>query len=400
MNRFNYRALDSQGLETRGSIEASTKEEAMAGIREKFDWIIQLSPAPKKLELPRIAKNLPNQQELGVFTQQIALLLKNGVTLDAGLSALSRQEDNPTVLKFLKSTQSSLRQGKSLTAAFMEFPSLFDPLYLRLIEIGERSGTLSLIFSRLSEDMNFRSQLKSKILQAATYPSAVVFICALSIAFILNYVVPQMSVLFEGAENLPSYTQVLLTSATVFQNYQWPALFLIVVTGALTPSLLKKTSSNPNITTQWQQFPFLRPLLVSFDRLAFSEAMVLMLDAGFSPDKALQESVRHVKTVAMADALRAASTMVNNGAQFSTSLSRTNVLPPLFNSLLEAGEEAGDILPVFKEIQKKYRQNFEDRIVQFTTLLEPVLVLFMGFIVGGIVIIMLLSILSVNDLGI
>ena len=189
-----------------------------------------------------LARKHVSAEELEFLTSELALLLNSGVTIDRGLAVIKRNTSSAPQSRLVASLHDAVRRGESLSDAMLAEPEVFNSLYINLVRLGESSGTLPKIFSRLSEDIKFQSELKRKIIQALTYPAVIFSVCILCIVFIFNYIVPQMSGLFQGLPEIPTYTAFLLGASEWMIQYQWSLLLGIFALVAAVIALLKTPS--------------------------------------------------------------------------------------------------------------------------------------------------------------
>ena len=280
-----------------------------------------------------------------------------------------------------------------------EREGIFSPLYLNLVKLGEASGTLPEIFSRLSADLKFQAELKGKVIQALIYPCVIFAVCILCIFFVFNYIVPQMSGLFEGMPEIPFYTELLLALSAWMIDYQWYLLFCI----AALITALYTSSKNPSIAGRLDAFlarvPGASGMILLIERVRFNTPIAMMLGSGILIDRSLDMALGSIKNSQIRQTLIASRDQVKKGGQLSASLRNGPVFDDFSMSLVEVGEESGDLSSVFQEISIRARRDFETKVERMTSLLEPVLILVMGGIVGGVVVVMLLSIVSINDVG-
>ena len=400
MTIFVYQAYDSHGGRIEGEIEASSFESAKQELKQQKLIITSL----KKHNNNRIQNSIFERKtvsldELEFITSELAILLKNGVKIDKSLSILQKNKPSGPSSRLLGELYTAVKRGSVLSDAMSEHPEVFDLLYVNLVKLGEASGDLAYVFGKLSADLKFRSDLKRKIIQSLTYPMVIFSVCILCILFIFNYIVPQMSSLFDGLPELPVYTAILLGVSDWMQNYQW-FLFLgilIAIAGLITA--FKNPVAKRTIDEFMLKIPFIKNALLVIERIRFNSALTMMLEAGISIDKALELSAGSVKNRHIRQGLIAAKEHIKKGAGLTQSLGRSPIYPDFFLSLLEVGEESGKLSPVFEEIASRSRSEFESWADKMTSILEPLLILTMGGIVGSVVVTMLLSIISVNDLG-
>jgi len=396
-----YQAYDSHGGKIDGKLDASSFENAKHELKNKNLHITSLKiESSSTSNISFFERKKISLEELEFLTSELAILLSNGVKIDKSLSILLRNKPNGPASKLLNDLYVAVKRGDTLSDAMAEQPEVFDLLYVNLVKLGEASGNLAHVFVRLSTDLKFRSDLKRKIIQSLTYPMVIFAVCILCILFIFNYIVPQMSGLFDGLPELPVYTEILLNVSAWMQNYQWflfAGLFIGVV--ALVAAF-KNPVAKRTLDELMLKMPLIKGALLVVERIRFNSALTMMLEAGISIDKALELAAGSVNNRFIRQGLIAAKENIKKGAGLTESLERSPIYPDFYLSLLEVGEESGKLSPVFEEIASRSRSEFESWTDNMTSILEPLLILTMGGIVGSVVVTMLLSIISVNDLGI
>jgi type II secretory pathway component PulF len=337
--------------------------------------------------------------ELEFLTAELSLLLDSGVRIDKGIDIIKRTKAKPALASLLTDISHDLKKGKTLAEAFGNHSETFDPLYCNLIEIGEASGSLAEIFRGLAQDLKFKRDLQRKIVSSLAYPIVILLVCILSIVFIFNFIIPKMSTMFNGITDLPWYTSAMLsTSAWMIGNQSLLlvgiVLFVIGIFWAL---------KQPSVIQKWQeislQIPILKTAIVTVERIRFNNGLALMLKAGVPIDKAISLSTGNIKNLVLKRQMEIAKKKVKNGSTLTPALRQTALYPDFFVSLLEVGEESGNLEKVFEEIANRSRQEFESWTDRITTLIEPIMILVMGGFVGGIVVMMLLSMVSINEIG-
>jgi type II secretory pathway component PulF len=399
MAHFTYRGYDANGVARHGSLEADSQESALRQLRSQQLHIAELKREQSEAGLGLFLRRNPSAEDLEYFTGELALLLGNGVKLDRGLAILGSTQRSAALGRVVRTLNESLRRGLPLSEAMGAFPTLFNPLYLNLVALGEASGDLASVFRRLSEDLQFQGELRRKLSQALTYPALIFVVCLLSIVFVFNFIVPQLATLFDGMETLPGYTQVLLGVSGFFQSYQWLMAGAAALGAVALGSAWRRPELRAQLLAKALQVPGLRGFLLQAEQVRLNAALAMMLASGVPIDRSLRLAIGSLQTESLARALDGARRQVNGGAPLAAALAATPLYSSFFQSLIEVGEESGDLLPVFEEIKRRARNDFEAKVARFTTLLEPVLIVFMGAVVGGVVVTMLLSIVAVNDVN-
>ena len=401
MGKFSYSGYDGQGGKVGGHIEAPNLDSAHQILQSQQLMVMSISEdkgQPK--DFNPLARRHVNAQELQYLTSELALLLNAGVTIDRGLAVIRRNKTSAPQAALVASLHDAVRRGESLSDAMNSEGAVFSGLYINLVKLGESSGTLPEIFQRLAEDIKFQSDLRLKILQALTYPMVVLAVCILCIVFIFNYIVPQMSGLFHGLPEIPTYTALLLGMSEWMISYQWLLLLGISASIATFVGLLKTPAGARRIDEFLMRTPGLNHVFILVERIRFNTAIAMMLASGILIDRCLEMAIGSVQNHTIRQQLTVAKERVKKGDTLAKALGASPLYPDFSISLIEVGEESGQLEPVFSELSSRARREFESWVERFTALLEPLLILFMGGIVGGVVVTMLLSIVSVNDIGI
>jgi len=396
---FLYKAYDSSGAKEDGQIEAPDQVLALAELKKQG----LLTSEIKELKAAGDSIFSFNQKvslsDLEFLTAELSLLLESGVRIDKGIDIIKRTKAKPALAKLLSEISSGIKKGQSLSEAFREHSDVFDDLYCNLIELGEASGNLSEIFADLAKDLKFKRELQRKIISSLAYPSVIFFVCILSVFFIFNFIIPKMSSMFSDVAELPWYTSAMLSTSEWMINYQG-FLVLGIIVGIVA---LIKASKQPAFVLWWQstslKLPVIGHAVTTVERIRFNSGLAMMVKAGVPIDKALGLSAGNIKNLVLRRELDIAKNKVKAGSALTPALKQTSLYPDFFISLLEVGEESGNLARVFDEIANRSRQEFESWTERMTTLLEPLMILFMGGFVGGVVVVMLLSMVSVNEIG-
>ena len=396
---FVYKAYDSSGAKMDGQLEAVDKTSALALLKKQGLMPSELKVFNENKGNVFGFKKKISLSDLEFLTSELSLLLESGVRIDKGIDILRRTKAEPALAKLLSQISSDLKNGKSLSMSFSAHEDVFDPLYCNLIELGEASGNLSEVFESLAEDLKFKRELQRKIVSSLAYPMVIFFVCILSIFFIFNFIIPKMSSMFSGVDDLPWYTSAMLSTSEWMQQYQWFLVLSIILAVFGIINGLKR----PAFVKWWQnislKLPLVKKAVITVERIRFNSGLAMMVKAGVQIDKAIGLSAGNIKNQSLRREMEIAKSKIKGGSSLTPALRQTSLYPDFFISLLEVGEESGNLERVFGEIAKRSRQEFESWTDRVTTLIEPLMILFMGGFVGGVVVVMLLSMVSINDIG-
>lgn len=391
MNRYSYKAFDQAGAPLKGVLTALDQDDARQQLKARGLLVSDLQPEQKRRSFS-INRKL-SLSDLEFLTAELSVLLDAGLKIDKGVEVLARSASKPAQAELLNKISGDLKKGLQLSQVLRQ-TGVFDPLYINLVEIGEATGQLAQMFRKLAEDLAFRRDLQQKVTQAMTYPAVVLSVCVGALLFILNFVVPNMAQMFRGQQDLPIYTEILLGTADWFGNYQWYLLLFLLVLGALVKSSWHKPQWQAVISRTQLRLPFLRTLTLLLERIRFNGALSMMLSAGVSIDQAMTLAAGSVRQPQLRHELESAIARVKRGEQLSAVLGQSRIYPQFYQSLLVVGEETGELGRIFNEITNRSQKEFSQWVLRFTSLLEPLMILFMGGLVGGVVVILMMSITS------
>lgn len=396
MALFAYEAFDEQGGKVNGEIDAATSEEVVTELKKK--GLYPLAVKSVESRAGSIFGSKVNLKQLEFFTSELSLLLNAGVKIDKAIDLIRRTKADPALSKVLTNMAKDLNHGYRLEQVFAN-QEVFDDLYCNLVAIGESSGKLPMVFSRLASNLKFKREMQSRLKSALVYPLTIFVVCVLAIVFILNFVIPRMAVMFEGVKVLPWYTELMLAVSAWMQQYQlW--VLLVILASLAAVSYFKDLPAIVATKNRLRlSLPLIKMITLSGDRIRYTSALSMMLASGVSLDRSMQLATDSVSSQFIKNELKVVRTKVNSGGVLSQALSQTSIFPEFYTSLLEVGEQSGKLAQVFEEITQRSRSDFEEWSQKITTLLEPLMILFMGLIVGGVVVLMLLSMVSVNDIG-
>ncbi|WP_229156721.1 type II secretion system F family protein [Fluctibacter halophilus] len=338
-------------------------------------------------------------KNLEFITAELAILLNSGVKIDKGLSILSRGVSDAATGNLLQKLSTEIKNGSTVANAFAAQEGVFSPLFINMLRLGESSGTLSEVFAKLAEELTFQRQLRSKIVQSLTYPSVILAVCVACILFVFNYIVPQMSGMFDRADDLPLYTELLLGLSDWFVSYQWYLLAAIVVGGYALYRGWQQPTTRRRLDEIGLKLPLIGTGIRLVERIRFNSSMAMGLSSGVALVDAIALAKGNIANQQIAQTLQASRNRIKQGERLSVVLKSVPIYSDFQLSLVEVGEESGDLEPVFAEIAHRAREEFEGWTKTLTNMIEPLLILLMGGIVGSVVVVMLLSIVSTNDVG-
>lgn len=393
MQTWEFDGVDENGAKVRGRLRAVNEIDALHAVRQR-----RLTPI--KVKMVVIEKSLFNRvtsSELEQLTTEIALLLRNGVQLDRALDMMTSTNPNPVLAALLSNMTEDVRSGSSLYKAFARYPQFFDDLYCEMVRIGEETGKLSDVLQKVAVNLKFQNELKSKVTQAMVYPAFILAVCFVAILAIFNFIVPSMSGLFANMRDLPSYTVFLIETSQWMQQYQGYLLGAMAALGLYIMSQRSKPGFKRAFFSVIRRLPILKNGMMLNERIRYVSAMHLMLSSGLPLAQALKLAIGMLNDPRFQSQMFRVKEDVSQGRMLSEALSFTELIEPVALSLIRVGEESGCLDVIFYEISERSRWRFEQWALKLTSMLEPLLIIVMGAMVGSVVVTMLLSVVATTD---
>ena len=406
MSVFEYIALDEKGRQLKGFVDAPGIAAARQKLREENIYPVEINQAEAKKDSAVSAALKINLWErvsasqVAVFTRQLSTLLGAGMPLVPSLSILMQQEKNPLLKKSLAQIREQVTEGKSLTEAMSEFPRIFPPFYLNMVRAGEASGTINLVLERLADFSENQQALMSKIRSALAYP-IIMFIMGSAVIFLLmTFVVPKITTIFTDMnQTLPLVTIVLIKVSNFLKAFWWLILILLFAGIAAFKYMTAGTDAGRH---SWDNIKLRLPIMGQISRkiavARFCRTLATLLQSGV-PLLAAMEIVRNiVNNVVIGDAIHQAARDLEEGKGLSGPLNKSGLFPPLVTEMIAVGEQSGTLEAMLNRIAVAYENESQANIMIMTSLLEPLMILVMGLVVGFIVVSILLPIFEMNQL--
>jgi general secretion pathway protein F len=334
------------------------------------------------------------------MTRQLSTLLSAGLPLVPSLTTLVAQTTHPQLKKTLARIKEEVNEGNSLTAGMSLFPQIFSPFYINMVKAGEASGMINLVLERLADFNESQQALRSKIRAALAYPLIMFLIGALVIFFLVTFVVPNITQIFEEMhQTLPLVTIVLIAVSSFLKSFWWLLAGLVGIAFFTVQYTLLRTEKGKYL---WDKIKFKAPVIgILNQKIAvarFSRTLGTLLQSGVPLLTSLEIVANVVNNRLMADAIRQAAKDVEEGQSLSLPLRKNKLFPPLASEMIAVGEQSGTVEIMLQRIADAFETETSASIMTMTSLLEPLMILVMGFLVGFIVISVLLPIFEMNQL--
>ena len=388
---FQYKGYKNDGSEVAGTIEASSLKDAVIRLKDSGLYPKKVHEALSEQRFGLRFLRRSDTSLLPPITRQLATLLSSGVTLMEALQSIA--EENKGVWKrMFIDIKEKVAGGANFSKALEDYPSVFPEFYINTVAAGEMSGTLDMVLRRLADFLEEQDRLKSKVRTSLIYPVFMICIGFLVLSFLFTFVIPKITKIFKDTGSaLPFITLALIMISNIFQKYWWILLGLI---GGLYLGFRKFTEKNRH---------FLDRLLLKtpgnimqslyFGR--FARTLGFLLEGGLPVLKALEFAGKATGNGVIQQRVQEAGQKVAEGARLAPSLDR---FPPVLLQLISTGEKTGRLVDVLKKAADSYEEEFSRKVERFLSLLEPVMILTMGLVVGLIVLAVLLPIFQLNQL--
>ncbi len=403
---FEYRALDSKGKKTRGLITADGPAAARLKLSQDLLYpteIREVKEEDKKSSTEVFVSPLAKLQrvnpvEVTTALRQLATLISSGLPLVESLSGVIDQSEEPKLRKIFTQVRERVLEGNSLAQAMSAHPGIFSHIHVNMVRAGETGGALDIILRRLADFSERRLKLKKRIESAMTYPIFLLLISSVILIFLMTFVMPKVVGIFKGMKlALPWSTQVLIFVTYVISNYWWLlALGAVGLAGLIAALVRTETGARA-----WDRIKMGFPLLGRLHRKAviarFTRTLSILLKSGIPLVDALEISRPAMGNRILEDGIKEATKLVGEGSDFATPLRQKGGFPPLVVQLVRAGEKSGELEEMLAKAAEVYEDDVEATIASLTSIIEPVVILFMGVVVGFIVMAILLPIFEMTS---
>jgi len=392
---FTYRGVNRMGTNVAGEREADSKAALQAMLRRENINVSKLSEKGKEFNIPTFGGGV-DSKELAIFTRQFSVMIDAGLPLVQCLEILAGQQENKTFQKILNGVRGSVEGGATLSASMKQFEKVFDPLYYNMVEAGETGGILDTILQRLSTYIEKNVKLKRAVKSAMIYPIAVLGIAAMVIILLLWKVVPIFIQLFNGlGVDLPLPTRIVIMLSD-FVGSIYGLMILLVFAGIVIA--LKFWYGTPQgrmvIDTILLKVPLVGILLRKIAVARFTRTLGTLISSGVPILEGLDITARTSGNAVVERAITQTRKAVEAGRSLVEPLKETDVFPGMVTQMIGVGEQTGAMDAMLQKIADFYEDEVDAAVKDLLTAMEPIMIVVLGIVVGGIVISMYLPLFS------
>ena len=405
---YSYKGI-SAGKYVEGSIEALSQEEASFKLKEQKIIITKLIRTKKKAADKTkkkgtgfsLFKKKVKPEDVVIFSKQFATMVKAGLPILNVLSMLRDQLEHPELKIIVEDIRKSLEGGMTLSKCFEKYPKIFDNIYINLIKAGEASGKLDVFLLKLVDSLEKREKVKKKIKGALMYPMVMFTVAITVMVFMLIKVVPIFAEMYEGmGVELPTPTAVIMAGSDFMRGSGGLTLFLVLVVGFALFKYL--TTKVPAIRYKWHQRVLKMPVFGDMILKSLIARVSLIMGNLSGAGVNLLESIEIAKQVSNNDVVTLALENVKKGVFSGDTLTKLFLkeptFPPTFSQLISVGEQTGNLDEMFTSVANYYEEEFDTAVDNMSSLIEPIMIVFMGLMIGGLMIAMYSPIFNVGAL--
>jgi type IV pilus assembly protein PilC len=421
MARFNYVALDARGQEASGLLEAASSSAAINQLRQSGYFptsvieeaiissdgkqarrravtVAGTTKAPAKKGIVLFQRRKVKSKVLMIFTRQLATLIDSGLPLLRSLNVLAKQERDKVMKKTIDKLADSVQSGSTFSDALALHPKVFNDLFVNMVKAGEVGGVLELVLTRLSEFQEKAAKIKNKIISAMVYPIIVMTMALGILCFLLVFIVPRFEVIFHdllGDKPLPPVTQFVIGFSGFMQNHGLILLGIIVAIGFLY-NLVGRTRRGRLVI---DNFKLRMPLFGNLNRKTaisrFARTLGTLVTSGVPILQALNITRETAGNAAIALALARVHDSVKEGESIVQPLEASKQFPPMVVSMVDVGEETGKLPEMLLKVADVYDDEVDNAVAALTSMLEPIMIVFLAVIVGTIVLALFTPLISI-----
>ena len=407
MATYSYKAADSAGKIVTGVLEAVEEKKVASELQTR--GLIPIRIALTKGNGKRLGLNVSEQllnlfhgvssKDVMVFTQDLATLLEAGLPVDRALSLLIESAEKERFKMVVDDILKTVQGGGYLSDALAKHPKAFTSFYVSMVRAGEAGGVLEAVLSRLGEFLESAQELKDYIKSAMVYPIFLVGVGGVSIIILLTFVIPKFSIIFSDmGQAIPLSTQILLGISELLQSYWWAILAVLGTGYFFLRKYLKTPAGRLKFDRKKMKFPVVGDLIKKIEVARFARTLGTLTKSGVPILQALTLVKDIMGNKVISAAMENVYARVKEGDRLSKPLRDTGIFPPLAIQMITVGEETGRLDRMLLRVAESYEKMVRNTVKRLISLLEPTMILFMGLVVGFVVVSMLMAVFSMNEM--
>ncbi|MFC1704133.1 type II secretion system F family protein [Candidatus Omnitrophota bacterium] len=399
MPLFKYVAKDQSAKTVSGKLIADSRDVVIDELRKRKLIIISVNEAAQRASIFKVGGGKVTPEDLVVFSRQLATMVDAGIPLMQSLDALKDQMASGEFKRVLASLRDDIETGSSLSSAFAKYPHAFDNLFINMVRAGESSGMLNVVLDRLSNYMEKTIALQRKIKSAMIYPSIVISFAVIITSVLMIKVVPTFENIFTMLEGkLPIPTVILIAVSNLFRKYFFYMVGVIILLVFLASRYYRTEKGRYRIDKLKLRLPVMGALFTKVAISRFSRTLATLIQSGVPILASLEIVSTTTGNRVIEDAVNNVRTNVREGESIAVPLIRSGVFPPMVTRMISVGEQTGELEKMLGKIADFYDDQVDTAVAGLASMIEPLIIAFLGIVVGGIVIALFLPILKITTL--
>ena len=400
MSTYSYVVLLSTGKEKKGSMDAESREAAMEALKKEGNTVMSIAEAGvlnKDLEISFLEKK-PKPRDLAVFCRQFVSIIDAGVPVITAFEMLGEQTENKKLKKAVLECKKTIEHGETLANAMAQFPEVFPPMFVTLVEAGEASGSLDISFARMADQFEKEAALKATVKKATTYPIMIGIIAVAAIVLLLRFVVPAFEdMLKDLGSELPAITKFVIAASQFIQT-RWYICAVVVIALVLGIKIFKNSPAGARFFGMAAiKVPITKNLTVKSSAARLARTLSTLIGAGLPLIDALTITAGTMTNIWFKEEVLKARDQVMVGAPLAKQFKEGGMFPPLLHQMVSIGEDTGDIDNMLTKLAAYYEDEVKAATEQLMAVLEPLIILVLAVVIGGIVLSVIAPMASMYD---
>lgn len=401
MATFRYVAKNAESKTVSGKIAAENKAAVVEELRKRDFTIIsvnEIKTASSTGQRPFQGAKVKSD-DIVIFSRQLATMVDAGIPIIQGIDALQEQVSNPMFKRTLATIRDDIQHGSSLSAAFAKHPRIFDPFFVNMVKVGETGGVLSAVLDRVATYMEKTLKLKRKVKSALVYPAVVVTMAVIITVFLLVKVVPTFSGIYDSfGQELPAMTQVLMTVSGIMQKQLLYYIGGLIVLVFVLRRARKTKKGRLIIDGAVLKLPIFGDLLRKVALSRFSRTLATLIQSGVPILESLDIVGKTIGNSVLERVVDDVKNAVREGESIAAPLAKSPVFPPMVTRMIAVGEKSGQMEKMLLKISEFYDDQVDTAVDGLTSIIEPLIIGFLGIVIGFIVVALFLPIINITQL--
>ncbi len=404
MPRYQFEAITNTGTTVSNTLEADSRADLIAQLQQMGYWPTDIVEEGEVLEtqakrLFSIGSRKIKPAEVEFFTYQLAALINAHVALPRAIEVTLEQISNPEFHKIISDVKQNVEQGATFNDALNQHPKVFSDLYVNMVKAGETGGVLGEVLERLAEFAERQRLLKNQVVSALFYPAILFSLMIFSVTVLMIFVIPKFTTMFEDlGGDLPLPTRILIGISDALGTYWWLGLLIAVPVGVLLRNYLRTESGQLQFDKLKLKLPLFGSIFSTFAIVRFTRTMATLLENGVRMLPALQVVKDTIGNKVYSNIVAEAEREVEQGSTLSRELEKSSDFPTLVTHMIAVGEESGEPVTMLKKLSEYFDMEIRKNLERVTGSIGPLVILFMGLLIGFIAVAMILPIFEANKL--